>query len=268
MRRLASFFCCAVIAVSLSAARVQADYVVATGWDLFETLPTTNFLTPYGPVFFKGEPLGSYDFGGTIGVLPTGTTDTIVQRLDPAIRLGSTPGPAPIIDIELVALHLRSVAPVDIGGGIFHDLYVTLQKERGGPASPGNMTITFAPPEPGPGGTFDSFFDVFFDIRLDSLSGPIQFSGNLPLNSNGTPWQRDGPHTAIMHENVNVNLAPGSGIDHSQDFWPINVTELHPGVAIHQVVPASVPEASTVLVWSILASLAAVAAWWQRRAKA
>src|SRR5438105_138265 len=54
----------------------RADNRVAPGWDLFATQPGTSFMG----VPFTGVPLGTFNFGGTIGTQPTGDTDTIVQR--------------------------------------------------------------------------------------------------------------------------------------------------------------------------------------------
>ncbi len=99
-----------------------------------------------------------------------------------------------MIPIELVALQLMSAEPVGPGGSF---LFVTLQRDRGGPASTGEMTIDFTldaqgnPIEPPPGqphGTFDSFFDVFFDVRIDSPTGQIIQSGEDRVTANDVPW--------------------------------------------------------------------------------
>jgi hypothetical protein len=74
---------------SPSAARAAAvvscvDGNVCAGFDLFRTDPAgTVFQTsPTGPqISFAGVPLGTFNFGGTIGTQSTGLTDTIVQRL-------------------------------------------------------------------------------------------------------------------------------------------------------------------------------------------
>ena len=91
----------------------QANDSVAPGFDLFTTNPGTHYdflgLFGLGLLDFEGAPLGSFDFGsGPVGV---GDADTIVQRLSAATV------PTPTIDIEIIALSLQSVSPVDIGNG-------------------------------------------------------------------------------------------------------------------------------------------------------
>jgi hypothetical protein len=239
----------ALLALSMFALpkNANADDTILPGWDLLQTTPPTllnpSDLTPPGPnilIPFVGVPLGTYDFGGSIGVEPVGLTDTIVQRLAPAV------GPAPAtIPIELVALQLMSVAPIDLGSGTdFH--FVTLQSARGGPASSGSMTITFGPEAPPilPHGTFDSFFDVYFDIRIGALNGPIVLSNNLTLQSSGTPWNHEPPPFAVVIDDVNRNL---NNTDSSNDFWPLlPIQEVHPGGngSQHTAQTAVIPEAT------------------------
>jgi hypothetical protein len=177
------------------------------GYSLLESQPGTVF----AGIPFNGVPLGSFDFGS--GPTNTGGTDTLVRRLDTA------DAPSETIPIELVALQLVSAVPVDFGAGLaFH--YITLQSVRGGPASTGDMTINFGP-EPPTGashGTVDSFFDVFFDIRIGDLSGPIIFSDNVPFTSTGVPWSHFPPDVAVQILGVNVVL---SGKDRDADFFPL-----------------------------------------------
>jgi|SRR5262245_17362279 len=73
-----------VVAVSamLTVGVANAGPVVNTGFELYETLSGTTF----GGVAFQGVPIGTFNFGGTIGVKVVGETDTIVQRLAPATR--------------------------------------------------------------------------------------------------------------------------------------------------------------------------------------
>jgi len=152
------------------------------------------------------------------GVQDTGNADTIVKRLDGA-SVPNIPG-SDTIDIELVALQLVSVQPIDLGAGL--DLhYFTLQSIHGGPASTGMMEITFVSSD---GGTFDSFFDVFFDIRIGALDGPIIFSDVVTLESFDVPWfHRPGPD-ALLIKGVNHLLSPA--MDSSEDFFPIGIFSL------------------------------------------
>jgi hypothetical protein len=142
---------CALLLLGLpSVARASSIGVVPSAWDLFVTLDGTTF----GGIPFRGVPLGCYDFG--FGCVKTGTTDTIVQRLEDANA------PIDTINIEMVALELVSATEVDLGFGMgFY--YVTLNPDN---SSPGTMTIIFDP-------KFESHIEVHFDIHFGSLTGPI-----------------------------------------------------------------------------------------------
>ena len=111
----------------------QADINVGAGWDLFYTDDSTTFMG----VNWEGVPLGDFDFGGTTGVQDVHGIDTIVQRLEQASVAGD--GQTDTIDIELVALQLVSVDPVDLGAGL-GDHYITLQA---GQSTMGKMAISF-----------------------------------------------------------------------------------------------------------------------------
>lgn len=240
-----------VIAILSFPSVSRADVVVARGWDLFETQPGTSFMG----VPFTGVPLGTFDFttgtdgdfGRGIGTQPTGDTDTIVKRRSDANA------PSETIPIELVALHLVSTAPADFGAGLdFH--FVTLQSERGGPVSPGTMTIDFGP-EGTPHGTFDSTLDVFFDIRLGALNGPIVLSNQHRLTANDVPWGHTDPNAWLL-TSVNFNL---NGTNTNQDFFPTVQFQEESPTAIHVVRTAGppatngnpIPEPSTILLLGI-----------------
>ena len=101
----------------------QATIDVGAGWDLFFTQNSTEFMG----LNWEGVPLGSFDFGGSIGTQNTGGVDTIVQRIDQASVAGD--GLTGTIDIELVALQLVSMVQFDVDGlgpAPFGYHYVTL----------------------------------------------------------------------------------------------------------------------------------------------
>lgn len=240
---------CGVLCCCLFAATAKAAISVDKGYDLLETTAGTTF----AGAPFQGVPLGTFDFGS--GPVAVGSADTIVHRLSDL----SLPGPGTgTVPIELVALQLVSAMPIDLGAGL-NSYFITLQSARGGPASAGQMTITAA--DPG-GGTFNSFFDVFFDIRVGGLNGPIVLSDMLPLSSNGTNWDRSPDPNAVIIDGINHNL---NGIDQQADFWPNAITESHPSGAVHSVVEAVVPEPASAIIWSLLGLTFAGATWWQRR---
>ena len=141
----------------------RADSVVQAGHDLLETdssdthidfsaypLPADFFdpgSDPFaGTVYLEGDPFDS--FGGYNGLSPT---DTIVERQEDA---GPT-FPA-TIDIEIVALELKSTAPITVtydGGAYSYDWDVTVSVPEGDAnQETGSMTIRH---EDADGGTFD-----------------------------------------------------------------------------------------------------------------
>jgi uncharacterized repeat protein (TIGR01451 family) len=152
-----------------------------------EQLEDRRVLTAIGPGFdlFVTEPGTSVDLTGVgLGVVPLEgvplpgftTTDTIVERIQGSGSPFDPPGDSVKIDIELVALHLQSVSPVDLtplGGpfvGVFADLHTTINEGNIIPGLPqpdaiapsiGEMEIRH---DLGPGagddfgGTFDSCF--------------------------------------------------------------------------------------------------------------
>ena len=90
-----------------------------------------------------------------------GDTDTIIHRTG-----GLADGDIGTIPVELVALSLVSANPVDMSGGNLYDVHVKLDP---GNASTGHIDILTH--DDAPGGTFDSFFDVFVEIDLVPLGG-------------------------------------------------------------------------------------------------
>ena len=229
---------CTPLAFALIINQAYGIVAVNPGWDLLQSTPGTSF----GGASFQGVPLGTFDFGVPIGVKPTFTTDTIVKRNVAAVPPG-VPGTAQSIPIELVALQLQSTVPVDFGLGT--DFYfITLQKLRGGPSSTGSMIIDFTTAN---AGTFSSSFDVFFDVRRGSLSGPIALSSNLILSNFGATWQQIPPPGSVVIDGVNHNL---NGVDTTNDFWPGPIIESHPTGAQHSVVGATInplPEPCTLI---------------------
>ncbi len=120
MRMLVGALAAVLMAVAFAAPPAQADGAAPTpGFDGFETLPdgmTKVDLTGegLGIVPLKGVPLG----GGA------GDADTVVARK----QSGPGDGATSTIDIELVALHLISISPVDLTplGWPMGDLHITI----------------------------------------------------------------------------------------------------------------------------------------------
>lgn len=186
----------------------RADLTVHSGWDLL----ATGSGTTVNWVPFQGVPLGTFDFGGSIGLQNVGNTDTIIYR--PTDTTGSAGGTV-AFTAYLAALQLRSVSQVSFGGGPLGYYYLTLQSVRGGPASTDTGLMTFNA-DPNVGGTFTDTLDVFFDVRFGSLTGPIVLSDACMLNNAGAAWTHDGSSAPVI-DGVNHLL---NGTDTSQDFWP------------------------------------------------
>ncbi len=172
-----------VMALVLSAPGRTLAAPIAPGFDLFTTPDGTAFidLTP------TGLGLGVVDLLGNPIPGAAGDADTIVERLT---SLGA--GQTGTIDIELVALSLRSVDPValNIGtGDAFFDLFVTLDETL---PSLGQMTILTHDDSllPNGGGTFESFFDfVFVELLFvgTSTGFPLLLLGSDFLGEPSTP---------------------------------------------------------------------------------
>lgn len=194
---------------------------IGSGFDLFATTSAYVDLTAVGIgiVNLEGNPIGP------------GNTDTIIERLQ-----GIDPfnvGNAGTIDIELVALSLVSIGPVDLGGGNYGDMYVTLNTlglsdlpNYGLGSSTGSMTINH---EFANGGTFDSFFDVFAEITITTVGGDI-------LDANDILW------TGV--DAAGISLIGNGTWSHDADGEGFFIGDIeHDGP--HQVVVAAVPEPST-----------------------
>jgi hypothetical protein len=209
----------------------HATSVVNPGYDLFTTRTGTEFdfagFAGLGLLELEGRHLGSFDFGGGPELLPN--TDTIVRRLQQATAS------SPTIDIEIVALQLQSVDPVDIGNG---PEFILIDLET--PIS-GQMTINGLGTEGDPHGTFDSSLDFVIAVSgtVSGFLGPIPTS----LSSSGTPWRHPPAPGDPIIGGVNHLL---NGVNELTDFWlrpsdgifgggfGINfVAEAHPGVGVH-----------------------------------
>jgi len=144
-----------VIGASSSPAWAQE---VEAGFDLFMTTETTQVdLTGFGLGIIPLE--GDETFFGIPGV------DTIVQRLEPAGV--PNPGDSNEIPIELLALSLRSIEPVDLGEIGMFDLHVAGGSELF-PQDVGSMLITRDNPN---GGSFEAMLPVNAVLQFTEVDG-------------------------------------------------------------------------------------------------
>jgi hypothetical protein len=193
----------------------------------------SDYLTTIPPTSFTG--LGNLQ-GLAIG---PGSTDTIVhRRADCSITL-SILGSTCTIPLEMVALSLQSTTNP-----------LLLVRESPTIQSQGTMTLTSN--GSGTGGTFTSFFDVFFELSPD---GGINWSPqpDLTLTGGSTPWSTIPGNILLVPglvgnqaDNLHTNKVAGQA-----DFYIVgSVTEQHPEVGVHTAIPTPVPEPST---WVLLA---------------
>lgn len=239
------------LAAVLVSGPARADLVLM-GTDYFRTIQPT-FAVGLGPL--AGLPFGP------------GETDTIVQRQGGCALTLALAGSNCMVPIELVALSLVSVAD-------------PMLRVRESPtvASAGMMTMTS---DGGAGGTFDSFFDIFFEVSLDGGANWVP-QGPLRLMSSGANWTTieptdpmfqfvDGPTgdpSANRHDGKgtgqfdfyvvdaagSVGTSVGPGGTGGPCTW---VEHDHPQVLKHCTVPSRVPEpASLALVGLGLAVMA------------
>jgi hypothetical protein len=215
IRLLGSFACVVALA---SGGPAHANQGVDAGFDYFQSLPGTHIdlgLLGLGIIELEGVPMLPGELGAT---------DTIVRRNDPVPLAGGT------IGIELIALSLKSVDPVDLtplGGpfiGVFSDLYTTINVGGQVPGLPvysplnpstGRMQIQHPFLE---GGFFDSCFgdlgdpgtcgflgvpgggvyaDAIFVLPGGDPSNPIDVLINTPaprisLFTSGSRWAHNG----------------------------------------------------------------------------
>ena len=241
--------------MALGCPNLLADMKVVLGSDYLETVAGTSF----AGVPFMGVPLDP--------ATATGPTDTIVQRQQDATV--PTSGTASPINIQLTELQLETVGPTNAFGPL-DNYFVTLQSNRsageGGPVNPSTGQMTISGNATDTGGTFSSFFDVFFDIREGSLTGSIVFSGDVQLSNGGASWGTTptfppgtapvlipglvGDQTANLHTNLNT-------VPDGVDFFPGEISEDASGAAHHVVDPADVPEPGSIFLLLTVAGMTA-----------
>jgi hypothetical protein len=187
-----------------------------------------------GKVKFKTKPLKKFKFGkGAKSKLkPTGKADTIFRI--PEATVPATSGDN-TINIELVALSLVSVSPIDIGGGNFQHVLLHNPDDQGS-----NITIDLD------NGTFDSKLKFnaslsVIDPKTKKLGEKFKIKKPIKLKSSSSLWSRKPPPNALIIDGVNNPKNP---------FWPGNVeyTGVDGGLAhSFQTQIATVPEPATLV---------------------
>jgi hypothetical protein len=203
----------------------------------FNIIKGTDFLhTP-------GNGGTSFDFGTGIDVvtfkgltIETGNTDTKITRLQDAIFDDNNDGilerTSATINIQLTALSLESIAPVNVGGNLY-DVFVGLTANN---PSTGTMTISHNTVDLVGGGkgfdnsgtwqgTFTSLFDVNFDAAFipQSVGSQFTLSNSISLINQGANWTHN-PNGVLVRgqigdDSVNCHNTTGPGCDPG-DFFP------------------------------------------------
>jgi hypothetical protein len=223
----------ALLLASVSAARSGGVHgagvdSVPKGFDLFQTDPAQNifrftgqsaipagFFAPdsqafEGSVNFGGDPLITFQ-GGDVG-----NADTVVERTaDGVAGPNGTPGDA--VPIELRALSLVGVTPIEVATGQttqLWDVRATLSPSR---PSTGSIRITRSAPN---GGTFDSqitVYPMFTFTRLSDGAQKVLDVGALPDGSRpeepiigkATPWRAGCAAPALDIPGLNPGFCAG-----------------------------------------------------------
>lgn len=206
-----------MVAAALLAAAPAA--AVPAGYDLFVTSAEDTTFTiggdlvipagffgadsqPFaGTIRLQGQPLGEF-MGHELG-----DADTVVRRLEPADL--AAPGAVDTVPIEIVALNLVSVDPIQVQIGSATELWdvsVTLSDVR---REPGQMTIRKTGEQ---GGTFSSMLPVIPKLlfvrqgggairTLDLGAGELsqQTLGLLTLQAQDVPWYAGDCPGSILH---------------------------------------------------------------------
>ena len=195
-----------MIGLTFLAGDIAFAAVILSGFDFFETDSASTFvnLDPDGPgglspfsVPLEGKPFETLTGSGSLW-----NTDTIVERTQ-----GLNPfsvDDTGTVDIELVALSLKSIAPVDIGGTLF-DIEILSGNLFGEPSNfLGSMTINHRDPN---GGTFVSILPVSAKLIFTEV-GNFFNTFDQPLNRNPRIPECPNPHCSVQA----ISYAPVSAI--------------------------------------------------------
>lgn len=168
----------------------QVNAAIASGWELLET---THVLTLEG-IQWKGVPLGTFDFGGQVGVREVGTADTVIRR-----EFESETWPDQVCyNLVVEALQWVSVNPFDAGAG--QDLhYITLSSPTGG----GRLNTFVGWDGQGVGPVCDHSVPIAFEVRKGALDGPVVRFGSAWLGMMDMCWSAQSPTGALVLPGIN-----------------------------------------------------------------
>ncbi len=228
MRRCSFTFAAIVTVIAVTAAFPAAGRgqdTVAAGYELLQTVHGTGFSFPCPEdepqiVALKGVALGSFDFGGGVGTVDVGRTDTILRRRQEAVA--DAEGSA-TIEVEIVALSLASREPVELCGSPQQKIYITLNEGLTAALSDrGRRTLYFDPmtfdtARREPGGP-DPSLHYWIDVS-GAESGFIGSYEKRFIIASEPRWSHQGPPGTLLIDGVN-HLLDGAGED--ADFFAVD----------------------------------------------
>lgn len=192
----------------------HADAIV-TGSNYLQTAAGTSFNFGTGAIAFNGSPLDTTLLG---------LTDTIIERTANANLVPG--GPGATVPISVVALSLKSQAPVNIGGVLFN-VFVNLNS-----SPPSTGTATIFENASGNGGTFTSNFTENLVVTFVPVSGGSSFTVGSSLTFSGSgAWTNTPPAgafiksgpigdlTANVHSGLPGACPAGQGTGDCMDFF-------------------------------------------------
>lgn len=217
-------FAAALVSTCLLSQPAHAD-VILLGTDYLQTISPTNF---GGLGDLKGLAIGP------------GNTDTVVRRTTDCTITLSLLGSICTIQTEMIALSLQStINPL------------LLVRESPTLQSRGRLNLTSN--GSGSGGTFTSFFDVFFEISVNGGANWTPQATSLTLtNCSNSPlpsWSTAPTGSTLLVPGpvgdplANLHTNKGAG---QADFYISSVCEEEPGLGVHSAIPTQVtPEPGT-----------------------
>ena len=193
-----------------------------------------------GEVSFKGVPIREFTPPDSSEIINVGLADTIVRRVNDVVFDDTSDfNESGVTNVEVVALSLISINPVDLGGALF-DVRVTLDPTI---SSTGTLTIN-------EDRTFFSDFTVNWLAEFipeaggDPIACPNPSGCNQPINLSGNGTWSDvfqgGPRVEGLVGDVNANVH--TNLDSDQlDFYVAGLVEHDASGAGHHNVSAPEP---------------------------
>ena len=259
--RISTLVACA-LSVLLCSGGLSPAQVIVPGFDVYETNPgdsppnggpgtwldlggapiPADFFEPASDPFDGQVCLQGVPFDPTF----SGPTDTHVARWNPTTFPGGSESGT--VETEIISLSLQSVEPITVtfnGGQNPTEWDVRVNLASPGPTagpSTGQLNLDHSVPGPDGGGTIlgDSFFDVHFEVELESRAdGTVLLLGTQSdrlVLRDSVPWSHTPPNgTWILPGDMTTNFFPGATPgqpDVPPELMQFDGSELHVNIGI------------------------------------